>query len=80
LTDKQKWIGYTDVKSAPVHFYVQRNSPFDIFGTPIPFDLARVNDGNRQRHGFDVGEIHGTVIGNLFLLLHETSALSSFII
>ncbi|EFX77937.1 hypothetical protein DAPPUDRAFT_320781 [Daphnia pulex] len=39
--DKQKWIGYTDVKSAPVHFYVQHNSPFDIFGIPIPFDLAR---------------------------------------
>ncbi|XP_046456613.1 uncharacterized protein LOC124203802 isoform X2 [Daphnia pulex] len=44
--DKQKWIGYVDVKSAPVHFYVQRNSNFDTTGTPIPFDLARVNEGN----------------------------------
>ena len=34
------------MKSAPVHFYVQRNSSFDTTGTPIPFDLARVNDGN----------------------------------
>ncbi|XP_046456719.1 uncharacterized protein LOC124203884 isoform X2 [Daphnia pulex] len=42
----EKWIGYADVKSAPVHFYVQRNSSFDYEGTPIPFDLARVNEGN----------------------------------
>jgi hypothetical protein len=46
LTDKQKWIGYADVKSAPVHFYVQRNSSFSTYGPPIPWDLARVNEGN----------------------------------
>ena len=46
MTDKQIWIGYTDVKSAPVHFYVQRNSKFNTTGTPITFDLARVNEGN----------------------------------
>ncbi|EFX82610.1 C1qdc1 protein [Daphnia pulex] len=45
-TDKQKWIGYADVKSAPVHFYVQRNSSFSRENTPIPFELARVNEGN----------------------------------
>jgi hypothetical protein len=44
--DFQKWIGYADVKSAPVHFYVQRNSNFNTKYTPIPFDLARVNEGN----------------------------------
>ncbi|EFX82669.1 C1q and tumor necrosis factor-related protein-like protein 2 [Daphnia pulex] len=44
--DKQKWIGYADVKSAPVHFYVQRNSSFNTTETPIPFVLARVNEGN----------------------------------
>jgi hypothetical protein len=44
--DKQKWIGYADVKSAPVHFYVQRNSSFSQQYTPLPFDLARVNEGN----------------------------------
>ena len=42
----EKLIGYTDVKSAPVHFYVQRNSNFYTTGTPIPFDLALVNEGN----------------------------------
>ena len=44
--DFQKWIGYTDVKSAPVHFYVQRSNLFDTESTPIPFDLERVNVGN----------------------------------
>ena len=34
------------MKSAPVHFYVQRNSSFDTTGTPIPFDLEMVNNGN----------------------------------
>jgi hypothetical protein len=34
------------VKSTPVHFYVQRNSSFSPAGTPIPFELARVNEGN----------------------------------
>jgi hypothetical protein len=34
------------VKSAPVHFYVQRNSYFDTITTPIPFQLEVVNEGN----------------------------------
>jgi hypothetical protein len=34
------------VKSAPVHFYVTRNSTYNTKDTPIPFDLARVNEGN----------------------------------
>ncbi len=46
MTEKQKWIGYANVKSTPVHFYVQRNSKFATTRTPIPFDLARVNEGN----------------------------------
>jgi hypothetical protein len=46
FTDKQKLIGYVDVKTTPVHFYVQRKSNFKLEGTPIPFDLVRVNEGN----------------------------------
>jgi hypothetical protein len=46
FTDKQKWIGYADVKSASVHFYVQRESNFKTIGTPIPFELVRLNEGN----------------------------------
>ena len=34
------------MKSAPVHFYVQRNSYFDTITTPIPFQLEVVNEGN----------------------------------
>jgi hypothetical protein len=46
FVDIQKWIGYADVKSTPVHFHVQKNSGFSTEDTPIPFDLARVNEGN----------------------------------
>jgi hypothetical protein len=46
FTDKQKWIGYADVKSAPVHFHVMRNSNFNTERIPVPFDLVRVNEGN----------------------------------
>lgn len=41
----QKWIGYTDVKSAPCYFYVQRNYGFDQTETPIPFDREVLNVG-----------------------------------
>ncbi len=44
--DFQKWIGHTEVKSAPVYFYVQRNSPFYAFKDTIPFDADPVNIGN----------------------------------
>ncbi len=44
--DFQKWIGYVDVKSTPVHFYVQRRGSFTGTDRPIPFDLALVNEGN----------------------------------
>ncbi|XP_046456168.1 uncharacterized protein LOC124203539 [Daphnia pulex] len=44
--DNQKWIGFADVKSAPVYFYVQRNWPFYNDSTPVPFDSALVNEGN----------------------------------
>ena len=46
FVELQKWIGYADVKSAPVHFYVQRSSPFIKKSIPIPFDIERTNEGN----------------------------------
>ncbi len=39
-------IGYVDVKSVPVYFYVQRNSNFNLIRAPIPYDFALVNEGN----------------------------------
>jgi hypothetical protein len=42
----QKWIGYNDVKSAPVYFYVQRNSAFNTTNVSIPFQISKLNIGN----------------------------------
>ena len=38
-------IGYVDVKSSPVYFYVQRYNVFNTIMTPIPFDVERLNVG-----------------------------------
>ncbi|XP_045032878.1 uncharacterized protein LOC116927071 isoform X2 [Daphnia magna] len=46
LEEKDKWIGYTDVKTAPVYFSVQRTSRFNKTNVPIPFDLAKSAIGN----------------------------------
>jgi hypothetical protein len=46
FADLQKKIGYADVKSAAVHFYVQRKNHFNEIRTPIPFEVALVNEGN----------------------------------
>ncbi|XP_046458714.1 uncharacterized protein LOC124205362 isoform X2 [Daphnia pulex] len=42
----EKWIGYNDVKSSPVYFYVQKNSSFFAYDTPILFEVERINVGN----------------------------------
>lgn len=41
----QTWIGFSEVKSLPVYFYVQRNKDFSNTDTPILFDIERVNVG-----------------------------------
>ena len=38
-------MGFVDVKSFPVHFYVQRNFPFSSSGNTIPFQVERLNIG-----------------------------------
>ncbi|XP_046456945.1 E3 ubiquitin-protein ligase BRE1-like isoform X1 [Daphnia pulex] len=43
---KERWIGYVDVKSAPVHFFVQKNSSFVQKDKPIPFELSVLNVGD----------------------------------
>ncbi len=43
--DFQKWIGYTDVKTLPIYFYVQKTSGFNVTNTPIPFETERLNIG-----------------------------------
>ncbi|XP_046654383.1 uncharacterized protein LOC124347052 isoform X2 [Daphnia pulicaria] len=42
----ETWIGYADVKSSPVYFYVQKNANYAIVNTAIPFELTRTNVGN----------------------------------
>jgi len=42
----QDFIGNVDVKTKTVHFYVQRESIFEILNAVIPFELAPVNEGN----------------------------------
>ena len=42
---------------------------------------VRIGGGERRkRHGFIVGDIHGTATGNLFFLLHGSGEFTSFII
>ena len=38
-------IGFNDIKSTPVYFYVQRNSDYGSKGTNIPFTVERLNIG-----------------------------------
>lgn len=39
-------LGFNDVKTSSVHFYVQRNTGYTLNGTIIPWELARLNVGN----------------------------------
>ena len=38
-------VGYIEIKSSTVHFYVQRNTMFDTTDVVIPFQLERLNLG-----------------------------------
>ena len=40
------FIGYADVKSTPVYFYVQTNVHHSTVNTAIPFEVTRTNVGN----------------------------------
>ena len=45
LIKVEKMVGFVDVKTSPVQFYVQRNSSFSKVGSVITWDLARLNIG-----------------------------------
>ena len=38
-------VGVVDVKSSPVYFYVQRDQPYTLRGTTIPFNIELLNVG-----------------------------------
>jgi hypothetical protein len=60
----QKWIGYDDIKSAPVYFYVQRNSEFNTTNVPIPFQISRLNIGNAMN--LSTGKFTAPIPGTYF--------------
>ncbi len=41
---------------------------FNTTGTPLPFRLVVVNEGNAM--AIDIGDMHDTASGNLFFLFH----------
>jgi hypothetical protein len=49
FAEKEKWIGYVDVKSVQVNFHAMRNSLFSTEFKPIPFDLVQLNEGNAMK-------------------------------
>jgi hypothetical protein len=68
----QKWIGYADVKNDARPFL--RPEKFFVFH-PRHSDSVRVGGGERgKRHGFDIGDIHGTAAGNLFHFFRGSGA------
>lgn len=42
----QTWIGFTDVKSSPVFFYVQRDTSYLTTNSVVPFEVTKLNVGN----------------------------------
>ena len=60
----QKWIGYDDIKSAPVYFYVQRNSLFNTANVSIPFQVSKLNIGNAM--DLSTGKFTALVPGTYF--------------
>ncbi len=60
----QRWIGYNDVKSVPVYFYVQKGTNFNLTNTPIPFERVVNNVGNAMN--VDTGIFTAPVTGTYF--------------
>ncbi len=44
-------LGYVDVKSSPVYFYLQKNTNFNTTSVPIPFEVERLNVGGAMNLG-----------------------------
>lgn len=45
LADFETRLGFLDVKTSPVHFFVQRQKTFEENGAIIPFDMEQLNMG-----------------------------------
>jgi hypothetical protein len=64
ILDFQKWIGFTNVKSSPVYFYVQRSSSYNSTNTPIPFEVEVLNTGGAMN--LPSGKFTAPVTGKYF--------------
>jgi hypothetical protein len=60
----QRWIGYNDVKSVPVYFYVQKGTNFHLTNTPISFKRVVNNVGNAMK--INTGIFTAPVTGTYF--------------
>ena len=75
ITDFQTLIGYSDVKSFPVYFYVQKDRRFDKINTPVPFDIETSNVGNAMnlQSGVFTAPRNGIYFFSISGIAHVTS-------
>jgi hypothetical protein len=70
------WIRRRQISARPF----LRHEKFFIFHN-WNSDSVRFGAGERGKcHGFDIGDIHGSATGNLFLFIHGNGGISIFII
>jgi len=86
-------VGYNDIKSAPVYFYVQRNMVYSTTKTTIPYNIAKLNLGNAMnlatgvftvptagRYFFTLSGISQVTLGStrVYLFVNGVDVASSF--
>ncbi|XP_057376926.1 uncharacterized protein LOC130698163 [Daphnia carinata] len=61
-SDYQKAIGYQDIKSKPVYFYVQKTQSYSEVSVPIPYELTIINSGEAMdaASGIFTAPVEGT--------------------
>lgn len=70
-------IGNVDVKTKNVHFYVQRNSPFNNNNSVVPFQVERLNVGGAMNlaSGVFTAPVDGTYYFEFFGQKDESNSL-----
>ncbi|KAI9563566.1 hypothetical protein GHT06_011030 [Daphnia sinensis] len=60
----QTRIGYQDLKTRPIYFYVQKTEPFSTENIPMPFERAMLNNGGAMN--LETGIFTAPVTGTYF--------------